>query len=63
MFYLIKLVLKISDARNGTGTIKNVSNVQSDGSSMPMEFVFQLITDVLHLMQKEHVLPVTKVTT
>ena len=60
---MIKLDPKISDAKNGTGTIKNVSNVQPDGSSMPMEFVFQLITDVLHLMQKEHVLPVIKDTT
>ena len=63
MFYLIKLVLKISDARNGTGIIKNVLNVQPDGSSMPMELVFQLTTDVLHLMLREHVLLVIKDTT
>ena len=56
MLYLIKLDPKISDAKNGTGTIKNVSNVQPDGSSMPMELVFQLTTDVLHLMLREHVL-------
>ena len=63
VFYLIKLVLKISDARNGIGTIKNVSNVQPDGFSVPMELVFQLTTDVLHLMLREHVLLVTKDTT
>ena len=63
VFYLIKLVLKISDAKNGIGTIKNVSNVQPDGFSMPMELVFQLTTDVLHLMPMVFALLVTKDTT
>ena len=63
MHYLIKLDPKILDARNGIGTIKNVSNVQPDGFSVPMELVFQLTTGVLHLVLREHVLHVTKVTT
>ena len=63
MFYLIKLDPKISDAKNGTGTIKNVLNAQPDGSSMPMEFAFQLTTVAPHLMLREHVLLVTKDTT
>ena len=63
MLYLIKLAPKILDARNGIGTIKNVSNVQPDGFSVPMELVFQLTTDVLHLMLKVFALPATKDTT
>ena len=63
MFYLIKLVPKILDVRNGIGTIKNVLNAPLDGFSMPTESVFQLTTDAPHLMLKESALLVTKVTT
>ena len=51
---LIMLSLPILVAKPGIGTIKSVFNVQTDGHSTQMEYVFQYLTTVENTTPLEH---------
>ena len=62
LFHKLRLLDQpILVAEHGTGIIKLVLNVQQDGFSIQIEFVFLLMIIVLHTTQLEFVLLVLKV--